>query len=62
METRKNKSIIDLAKLLSGEKSRSSLTDKEIYNYIKNYHVPMKRDTLITYSKKSPSFFFPLLR
>ena len=59
METKKNNSIIDLEKLLSGEKSRSSLTEKEIYDYLKNHHVPMKGDTLFKklVSKKSSSFF-----
>ena len=46
METQKNNSITDLGKLLTGEKSRSSLTGKEIYDYLKNYHVPMKGDSL----------------
>ena len=46
METQKNNSIIDLGKLLSGEKSRSILTDKEIYNSLKNHHVPMIDDTI----------------
>ena len=59
METQKNDSIIDLGKLLSGEKSRSSLTDKEIYDYLKNHHVPMKGDILFKklVTKKSSSFF-----
>ena len=41
------------------KKSRSSLTDKEIYDYLKNYHVPMKGDTLFKklVTKKSSSFF-----
>ena len=46
MEAQKNNSIIDLGKLLSGEKNRSILTDKEIYNSLKNHHVPMIGDTL----------------
>ena len=59
METQKNNSIIDLGKLLIGEKSRSSLTDKEIYDYLKNHHVPMKADTLFKklVTKKGSSFF-----
>ena len=59
METQENNSVIDLGKLLSGEKSRSNLTDKEIYDYLKNHHVPMKGDTLFKklVSKKSSSFF-----
>ena len=41
------------------EKSRSNLTDKEIYDYLKNHHVPMKGDTVfkILVTKKSSSFF-----
>ena len=59
MEAQKNNSIIDLGKLLIGEKSRSSLTDKEIYDYLKNHHVPMKADTLFKklVTKKGSSFF-----
>ena len=59
METQKNNSIIDLDKLLIGEKSRSSLTDKEIYDYLKNHHVPMKADALFKklVTKKGSSFF-----
>ena len=59
METQKNNSIIDLGKSLSGEKSRSSLTDKEIYDYLKNHYVHMKGDTLFKklVTKKSLSFF-----
>ena len=59
METQKNNSIIDLETLLSGEKSRPILTDKEIYDYLKNHHVPMKGDTLFKkpVTKKSSSFF-----
>ena len=59
METQKNNSIIDLGKLLIGEKSRSSLRDKEIYDYLKNHHVPMKTDTLFKklVTKKGSSFF-----
>ena len=58
METQENNSVIDLGKLLSGEKSRSNLTDKEIYDYLKNHHVPMKGDTLFKklVTKKSSSF------
>ena len=59
METQKDNSIIDLGKLLIGEKSRSSLTDKEIYDYLKNHHVPMKADTLFKklVTEKGSSFF-----
>ena len=59
MERQKNNSVIDLGKLLSGEKSRSSLTDKKIYDYLKNHHVPMRVDTLFKrlVKKKSSSFF-----
>ena len=59
METQENNSTIDLVKLLSGEKSRSSLTVKEIYDYLKNHHVPMKGDTLFKKlgANKSSSFF-----
>ena len=59
METQKDNSIIDLGKLLIGEKSRSSLTDKEIYDYLKNHHVPMKADALFKklVTKKGSSFF-----
>ena len=32
METQNNNSIIDLGKLLGGQKSESILSDKEIYN------------------------------
>ena len=65
METQKNNSITDLGKLLTGEKSRSSLTDKEIYDYLKNYHVPMKGDSLFKklvtnfLEKTCFSFFLP---
>ena len=49
----------NLGKLLSREKSRSSLTDKDIYDYLKNHHVPMKDDTLFKnlVTKKGSSFF-----
>ena len=55
----KNNSVIDLGKLLIGVKGRSSLTDKEIYEYLKNHHVPMKGDTLFKklVTRKSSSFF-----
>ena len=67
METQKNNSIIDLGKSLSGEKSRSSLTDKEIYDYLKNYHVPMKGDSLFkklvtNFLEKTCSSFFLLFK
>ena len=60
----KNNSIIDLGKLLIGEKSRSSLTDKEIYEYLKNHHVSMKGDTLFKklVTRKSSSFFLSFKR
>ena len=59
IKTEKNNSIIDLEKLSSGEKSQSSLTDKEIYDYLKNHHVPMKGETLFKklVTKISSSFF-----
>ena len=59
MEAQKNNSIIYLEKLLTREKSRPSLTDKEIYEYLKSHHVPMKGDTLFKklVTKKSSSFF-----
>ena len=67
METQKNNSITDLGKLLTGEKSRSSLTDKEIYDYLKKYHVPMKGDGLFkklvtNFLKRHVCLFFSLLR
>ena len=58
METQKNNSVIDLGKLFSGEKSRSSLTDKEIYDYLKNHHVPMKGDTLFKKLVTKKEFVF----
>ena len=41
------------------KKGRSILTDKKIYDYLKNHHVPMKGDTLCKklVTKKSSSFF-----
>ena len=63
IETQKNNSIIDLGKLLSGEKSRLSLTDKEIYDYLKNHHVLMKGDySLQKNCNKKEFIFLSLLR
>ena len=58
IETQKSNSVIDLVKFLYGEKNRSSLTDKEIHDYLKNHHVPMKGDTRLQKTCNQKDFVF----